>query len=568
MATLFQPFTELWKRLSYGQRAGLVVGVAVIAAIVAGTVSYSTRPVFVTMYSGLNASDASSIVEDLREKNIPFEVSGDGSTVRVPQESLGELRLQFAAEGVPSSGEIGYELFDKPMLGMTDFMQHMNQHRALEGELSKTIGQLASVENVRVHLVLPEQRLFREDQKPPTASIVLQLKPGAMLADEQVQSIAYMTAYAVEGLDIEHITIVDTKGNLLSGRTSRDELAGLSASQLEVQHAVEVGLEKKALALLENALGPEKSQVKVTAELNWDRVERTVENYDADRTATLSEERQEATGDQTEQGGGSSERSVTNYQVPRTVEKFVPETGNVERLSASVIVDGVRTPQKKPDGTDTTTYRDRTPEEIDKIRNLVASAIGFVPDRNDELTVVSFPLTTPSAAADLSPIQGDPKALWLKMIEKGVLVVMFILLFLLARSLLTKVGKQLPALPEAGTVGALGVGTAGMLGAGTDGASLSMPGGDLSQAMSGLGNQAGGGGSAGQNGDFESGQPRVIMKSNMPVVEFEDVAPSVDAIKHQELLRRATEYIIKKPENATQILRSWISDDSAEKPHR
>ncbi len=339
MANLLRPLLDLWQRLTLGQRAGLVLVLGLVIAIAAGTVNYTTRPVYTTLYSGLNGKDAAQILDKLRERKIPFEVGADGGAIKVPQEQVAELRLDFAGAGLPRSGEIGYELFDKPMLGMTDFVQQMNYHRALEGELARSISELDAVESARVHLVVPGARLFREDQKPATASIVLQLKPGAVLTAQQVQGITYMTAYSVEGLAVENITMVDSRGTMLTGRAARNDMAGLSSTQLEVQRSVETDLEQKALGLLENTLGAGRAQVKVTAKLNWNRIERTVEDYSADRAATLSEERQESSGGE-DLAGGNSERTVTNYQVPHTIEKQQPEVGNIERISASVLIDG------------------------------------------------------------------------------------------------------------------------------------------------------------------------------------------------------------------------------------
>ncbi|RPH93696.1 flagellar M-ring protein FliF [candidate division KSB1 bacterium] len=557
MATLFRPFVDLWQRLTLGQRAGLVLVTGLVIAIAAGAVTYSTRPVYSTLYAGMNSKDASQIVDKLRDQKIPYEVSADGTTIKVPQDRVNELRLDFAGLGLPRSGEIGYELFDKPMLGMTDFVQQMNYHRALEGELARTITELEAVEGARVHLVVPSQRLFKEDQKQPTASIALKLKPGATLAPQQVQGIAYMTAYSVEGLTVDNITIVDARGNLISGRPARNDLVGLSSTQLEVQNAVEKDLEQKAATLLENTLGPGRVQVKVTAKLNWNRLERTTENYDPDRIATLSEERQESSGQTADASGNStSERSVTNYQVPRTVEKYVPEVGNIERISASVLVDGDYKVTKNADGTEARTYVERTPQELDKFRTLVAAAIGFDRKRNDELNVISFPF-----AQDEMVMQQKPTGFPLmKILEKVILGLILIGLFLLLRSLINRMGRSVPALPvgvqaqvlAAGSP-ALALGQGGAAVPGTPAALAAEAQNAAAMARASAGNES----------------PRVVFTQRAPqTIEVEDTSPSVEALKHQELLKRTTEYIVQKPDNATQILRSWILDESTEKLNR
>lgn len=561
MATLFRPFVDLWQRLTLGQRAGLVLIVGIVIAIAAGAVSYTTRPVYTTLYSGLNGKDASAIVDKLRDQKVPYHVSSDGGTIKVPQENVNELRLDFAGAGLPRSGEIGYELFDKPMLGMTDFVQQMNYHRALEGEIARTVTELDAIEAARVHLVVPSQRLFREDQKQPTASIVLQLKPGAVLTPQQTQGIAYMTAYSVEGLAVENITIMDTRGNLLTGKPGRNDLVGLSSTQLEVQGQVEKDLEDKAMTLLENTLGMGRAQVKVTAKLNWNRLERTVEDYDAERTATLSEERQESSGDNASGTGTStSERSVTNYQVPKTVEKYVPEVGNIERLSASVLVDGNYNTTKNADGTETRTYVERTPQELEKYRTLVATAIGLDRKRGDELNVVSFPF-----AQDEMVTQQKPGFPWTEILEKVLLGLTLIGLFLLVRSLITRMAKSVPAIPAVPALAAAG--GAGALAAGTqqlalaEGQKFSVP-----ATAAGLAAEAQSAANAARSASSnEGGGPRVIFKQTPQTIEVEDSSPSVEALKHQELLKRTTEYIVQKPDNATQILRGWLLDESSEK---
>ena len=558
MATLFRPFIDLWQRLTLGQRAGLVLATGLVLAVAAGAINYTTRPVYTTLYTGLSGKDASQIVDKLRERKIPFEVGADGTIIKVPQNLASELRLDFAGEGLPRSGEIGYELFDKPMLGMTDFVQKMNFHRALEGELARTISELDAVESARVHLVVPSARLFREDQKNATASIAIQLRPGATLTPQQVQAIAYMTAFSVEGLEADHITIVDMRGNLLSGATSRDAMVGLSATQLEVQRSVETQLERKALALLENTLGPNRAQVQVTAKLNWDRVERTIENYDAENAATLSEERQESTGEVDENGAGGavSERSVTNYQVPRTVEKYVPEVGNIERLSTSVLVDGEYETIPNEDGTTTRTFRERTPQELEKFRTLVAAAIGFDRTRNDELTVISFPFAQedePAPTANALP--------WMKIIEKALLGLALVGLFLLARTLILRLMKGVPALPAGAATGALPAGET----------HYALTSGSLPRSPAELAARAEGAAAALHEGPQitrEGGGPHVIFKQNPQTIVVEEEAPSIEVLKHQELLKRTTDYMVEKPDQATQILRGWILDESSEKLNR
>ncbi|RQV98012.1 flagellar M-ring protein FliF [bacterium] len=559
MATLFQPILELWQRLTLGQRAGLILTIGIVAAVVAGAVSYTTRPVMTTLYTGLDQKDAAAVVDGLRDQDVPYEVSSDGSTIKVPKESVNSLRLNFADLGLPHSGEIGYELFDKPMLGMTDFVQKMNFHRALEGEIARTLMELDAVEGARVHLVLPTQRLFREDNKPATASVVLQLKGGASLSQRQVQAIANMTAYSVEGLETEYITIVDSHGNLLTSN-ARDDMAGLSSTQLEVQNSIETNLERKALTLLEDVLGPGKARVKVTAKLNWDRSERTTENYDPEQVATLSEEVQTVEGGE----NGNTEKIVTNYNVPRTVEKYVPETGNIERIWASVLIDGEYEETQAEDGTVTKAYKERSAEELAKFQTLVAGAIGIDPTRQDELTVLSFQFTEPESE-QLAPTGGGLMTMLPKILEKVVLAVIIILIFLLAKSLLGKLSERVPALPGSAMTTAAGLPTgASAITGGAGGAHLtagsSVPALSEGQVAS---HPIGVPGGQVVVEEQNSGGPKVTFRRKDQNIVIDEEGPSVETLKHQELVRRTTKYIEENPENAAQIMRSWILEVSS-----
>ncbi|MCB9365967.1 MAG: flagellar M-ring protein FliF [Calditrichaeota bacterium] len=547
---------ELWQRLSINQRALLVIGAGVLIAVSTAAISYTTRPVLVTLYSGLESKDAAAVTDGLRDQKIPYDVSSDG-TIKVPQEHVNQLRLTFAEKGIPHSGELGYELFDKPMLGMTDFLQKMNYHRAVEGELARTMTSIEGVENARVHLVVPEKRLFKEDQKPATASVVLTMKTGHSLNKKQVAALASLTAYAVEGLDPENVTIMDSEGNPLTNG-ARDELAGLSSTQLEMQQSIEAELESKAENLIEDVVGPGRSRVEVTVKLNWNRIERTSEDYNPDRIATLSEETQSSEDTQT----GTSEKLVTNYQVPRTVERVVPEVGNIERIWASVLIDGVYENGSDAEGNPTQTYIERTPQELEKFRSLVANALGIDATRSDELTVISFQFTGNKTSPE--QVNETPTG-WLDLLQKFAdkIVLLFVLLlaFFAIRGFMSKVSDRLPQLPAAVPAGALSAGAAGH----------SLPGGSPEQlggathAQLQQGAQAGGAASPMGKSGVVMGEdgPKVIFKSGSEgpkLIELDDEGPSIEALRSQEILNRTIQFVINKPDNAAQILRAWVAD--------
>ena len=216
-----------------------------------------------TLYANMDPQEASAVVEQLKVRDVPYRLTHGGRTIEVPSGRVYEVRLDMASQNLPRGGTVGYEIFDKTNLGMTDFLQKVNYHRALEGELTKTIMELREVQAARVHLVIPERRLFKEDRKNPTASVLLKLSSSARLNQRQIEGITNLVASSVEGLAPEHITIVDYNGNLLSSHTENDPLMQLSAHQLALQKQVEGYLEQKAQSLLDQVLGPRQQQAQV-----------------------------------------------------------------------------------------------------------------------------------------------------------------------------------------------------------------------------------------------------------------------------------------------------------------
>lgn len=555
---------ELWQRLTINQRAMLIIGVGLIVAISAAAITYTTRPVMATLYSGLESKDAAAVADQLRDEKIPFDVTSDG-TIKVPQQHVNTLRLTFAEKGIPHSGELGYEIFDKPQLGLTDQLQKLNQRRAVEGELARTMSSIEGVESARVHLVVPEQRLFKEDQKPATASVVLTLKPGFSMSKKQVAALTTLTAYAVEGLDPEHVTIMDSEGNPLTNGP-RDDLAGLSSTQLEMQTMVEQELERKAQSLLSDVVGPGRSRVEVTVKLNWNRIERTSEDYNPDRVATLSEETQTSDDPNT----GASEKSVTNYQVPRTVEKVVPEVGNVEKIWASVLIDGNYTSNVDSAGNVVLQYVERTPQELEKFRQMVSSALGIDANRSDELTVMSFQFNETTAL--LTPAVQTPTN-WLSLLmqyaDKIILALVLVLAFFAIRSVMNRMSERLPSLPHGAAVMQLGPGGQPvMMAAAAHGGQLAASAPAAGQLPHATYDNSASGGSVSPMGTAAAvmnapAGPKVVFKSQTEgpqLIEIDDGGPSVEAIRAQEMLNRTVQFVMNKPENAAQILRSWVAD--------
>ena len=252
---LQQQLAGFARRLTLIQKVVLVgVALGVIAAIIA-LVSFVNRPSYATLFNNLNPQDASKIVDKLKEKNIPYALEDGGKSIMVPKLQVYDLRLSLAGEGLPQSSVIGYEIFDRTNLGVSDFVQKVNYRRALEGELARTILQLDEVEAARVHLVVPDKVLFKEDEKPATASVVLKLKSGKAPKREAVQGIAHLVSSSIEGLEASNVTIVDSRGMLLSDDVKPNSVSALTATQYELQQKVEQYLAQKAQALLESVVG-------------------------------------------------------------------------------------------------------------------------------------------------------------------------------------------------------------------------------------------------------------------------------------------------------------------------
>jgi len=391
-------FSEIVRRMSISQ---VVMLVAIVIGGIVGIVTVAGwlgKVTYQPLYSDLDPAEAADVTRYLSEHNIAYNLSAGGTTVEVPESDLYEARLALASQGLPNSGNVGYSIFDESSLGMTDFLQKLNFRRALEGELSRTISVLNEVKAARVHIVMPEERLFAEQQKEATASVVLKLQHHGGLARSQVNGITHLVASSVEGLKPGNITIVDYNGNMLSSNQGSDPLAALTGTQIEMTRQIENDLQKKAQSMLDGVLGPGKGIVKVTAELDFQQYSRTSENYDPDKVAVVSEQRTEGSNTATkklpENGENRqddrSEVTVTNYEVSKTVESVQNAVGTIKRLSVAVLVDGNYRTVENTDGIMETVYEPRPPSELDRLASIVKNAVGYSDGRSDQFEIVNI----------------------------------------------------------------------------------------------------------------------------------------------------------------------------------
>jgi len=382
-SAIIQKLKQIFSGLTPGQRIGFAAITAIAVICIFLILSWANRPEYGLLYSNLDASDLSRIIDDLKGNSIPYQLKDGGTTVLVPKKDVYELRIKYAGKNMISSGAVGYELFDKNNLGLTDFMQKVNLKRALEGELANTINQIEAVTKTRVHLVMPERALFENEEKKATASVILKLRSRSALEPQQVLGIQQLIAGSVEGLKTENIIIVDTFGNVLTNNESQDDEIGLSRSQYELQQKVEKYLGKKAQSMLDKVLGASNSIIRVSAALNFEKIRRTVETVDPENSAILSEERNEESSSSTDSTQFKRENSITNYELNKTTEQYEGSVGDIKHLSIAVFVNGID--QVDQDGNKINTPR--PVEEIQKITEIVKNSVGFNAERNDQIVV-------------------------------------------------------------------------------------------------------------------------------------------------------------------------------------
>jgi flagellar M-ring protein FliF len=338
------------------------------------------------------------------------------------------------------------ELFDQPSWGMTDFTQRINYRRALEGELERTIGKMTGVESAQVHLAMDETRTFRSDDRPKSASVVLRLRNGAEPSAEVVRGVQHLVASSVDAVESASVAVLDDSGRMLSSPADPGSLETLTSQQLGMQREVETYLEGKAQQIVDQVLGPGGARIKVAAQINFDRVERTVQKLDPDAQAIQAEQKAEIVPGP--QGGAGSTNTNTTYENSRSMESFTGATGNVKRLSVAVVVDDRRVPKG-----DSTVAVPRTAAELAQIQTLVRNAVGLDDSRGDAISVVGMSFSPPPAA-DAEPAP----SVWVTVADyRSELLSAFGLL--IAAFVALRVLRSLRTLPEApGSRGALGPG--------------------------------------------------------------------------------------------------------------
>lgn len=368
------------------------------------------------LYANLAETDAASVVNWLKAQRIPYTLKNGGKDIWIPADKLYESRLELAANGMPSGGSIGFEVFDTQSFALTDYVQKVNYTRALQGELARTIASLEPVESARVHLAIPEQRLFKDQQKLTTASVIVTLVPGRTLSGKQVKGIINLVAGSITGLDPANVKVIDARGMVLESDEPADTEKQLSVDMLAFQQEVESRMEMRAQDLLDKTMGTDKAMVRVTATIDFAKVEKTEELFDPEEPVIRSEQVSQETSGTQATGGvpgvesnlqgvtpapptstppSASNSRTTNYEISKTVSKITNPVGTVTKLSVSVLVADKSDKDEKGDPRQTP----RTPEELASIQNMVSAALGLLPQRGDQINVISMPFIAPAGEA-------------------------------------------------------------------------------------------------------------------------------------------------------------------------
>src|ERR1019366_1128887 len=289
---------EIWKQLGASQRISVLAATLVLVSGLGTIAFWSSHPDYSLLYGKLSDTEASKVIAALDEAKVPYKTGSSGS-IMVPADKVYQMRMQLAGKGIPSGDGVGFEIFDKPNFGISDFVQRANYIRAVQGELSRTISQIDEVDSARVMIVLPENRLLLDKDKYPTASVFVRVRGNTQLQPSSINSIRFLVANSVEGLNPSSVTVVDNLGDVLSADDGNDSIAGLSSSQLAAQRNLEQYLAKKAQDMLEKVLGPGQAVVRVSAEINFNSVSTTEEKFNPDgqvvRTQTKNDESTDST---------------------------------------------------------------------------------------------------------------------------------------------------------------------------------------------------------------------------------------------------------------------------------
>ncbi len=397
---------DFWSRITLSQRVIIGVAATFCVAVFFALIMWLNSTEMQVLYANLSAEDAGRVVKNLEDQGVPFQLGENGTAILVPSDQVYTLRMKIAGEGTIQGQGLGFELFNEVKLGQTEFVQKINYQLALQGELARTLTSFPSVESARVHLVIPSRSLFIEEQRNPSASVVLKMAGGAKMDQRDVMAIVNLLTMSVEGLDKSRISVADTAGKVLY-QPNEDGVMQLSGTQVEMTNAAQTRFERRIEDLLTPMVGMGKVKATVNAELDFSQRTIRKEVFDPDSAVLRSEERTEESrqgsanldsgvpetnfrGDGLGSGTQSASQSTresrkSNFEINKEEHNIIGQMGAVSRLSVAVIVDGAY--EKDQNGN--TVYVPRSDEDLKRIRQLVAGTVGFDSARGDVIEVSS-----------------------------------------------------------------------------------------------------------------------------------------------------------------------------------
>jgi flagellar M-ring protein FliF len=442
ISALLRGFNELPTQ----RKLGLMVALAAVIALFVGSMMWAQTPDYRVLYGNLNDRDGGAVIDALQKQNIPFK-TGDGGTIMVASNMVYEARLKLASQGLPKGGSAGFELMDNQKFGITQFQENVNYQRALEGEITRTIETISSVQGARVHLAIPKPTVFVREEQKPSASVLVNLYAGRELDKAQVAGIVHLIAGSVPEMPPGNVTIINQNGKMLTSASAGGESVGLDSSQLEYLKEVELSYAKRIQDIISPIVGIDNIRAQVTADLDFSMTEQTAETYKPNGTPDQASIRSQQTSETVGEGaagatgvpgalsnqppgaatapinapaskpgaGGASaapsggsgahKDSTINYEVDKTISHIRKPVGSIKRLSVAVVVNNHGEKDKKGK----VSYRPLTKDEVAQVYNLAKEAMGFNQARGDTLNVVNAPFNLEvGEEAQPLPVWKDP----------------------------------------------------------------------------------------------------------------------------------------------------------------
>ena len=442
------------------RQIAVMVGIAASVALGVAVVLWSQAPNYAPLYGNLAEKDASQVMEALQQVGVDYRVDQASGMVMVPAAKVKELRMQLAGQGLPNSVGMGFELLQQDTgFGTSQMVEKARYQQALQGELARTIATIGAVQSARVHLAIPKQSVFVRKRQPPSASVALRLHSGRILEEGQVEAIVHMVASSIPELEPGRVTVVDHKGRLLSGDPESREMK-LSATQFEHTRRIEEHYRERIESLLAPIVGRDKVRAQVTADVDFTVTEQTQERYNPDQPALRSEQVNEeqmrgagaggvpgalsnqppAAGNAPENAQGpdgqaadainSSRQATRNYELDRVISHTRMSPLSLRRLSVAVVVDDI----SNVDADGNVSVRERTPEEIERLTDLVREAVGFDTRRGDSVRVLNSSFLSPEPVADLPEIPIWEQGWFLDTVKQvGGLLLVLVLIFVVLK---------------------------------------------------------------------------------------------------------------------------------------